>query len=175
MSRKELFSKRNETLKEEARLLQEEKDRVIKLFMQKFLWRYLITFYGTARIIKQRLLMGKMQAALKQRNISAALLIQRQIRKKYKELPEKPIRTLTAVRLCLIARGGFISPLYYLDAKNTLGTFFRSIRVPKKAILKMNEFISNIKKMQIRFKNHMFIKKASIEQMDSVWSREILN
>jgi hypothetical protein len=175
MSRKELFAKRNATLKEDARILQEEKDRVIRLFMQKFLWRYLITFYGVSGVILNRLIKGKVNAALKKRNWKAALLIQRRIKRKFNLIEDKPLRTFGTVIHALMTRTKFISPLYYIDAKNTVGTFFRLMRTPCRSIIRMNDFISGIKKMQIRFRNHLFAKKAAIEEMDSVWSREILN
>jgi hypothetical protein len=90
-------------------------------------------------------------------------------------IEDKPLRTFGIVIHALMTRGKFISPLYYIDAKNTVGTFFRLMRAPCRCIIRMNEFISGIKKMQIRWKNHLLAKKAAIEEMDSVWSREILN
>ena len=38
----------------------------------------------------------------------------------------------------------------------------------------MNDFNSGIKKMQIRWRRHLSVKKLAIEQITSMWSKEII-
>lgn len=168
------FLQRNDYLKEQSRLEKEEREILVKKYMTKYLWFFLIRFYSILDRIDGKFRHAKQEKLkFEQRNLKA-LLIQRTFRYRMRFLSSAENRNRKITINLIKLRMNWVADFAYDRAKDMVGDFFEATFRPTRAKNLCLRYILTIKNIQRQMMKHVQIKKAAVEKMENNWTKELI-
>lgn len=173
MEKKNEFSGRNTFLKAKSEFEKNEQERITKLYYQMYFWCFIKRFHLALELIYERFKTKKGEADFVKYKMDSAKKIQAAFRFRFKFLSTKETRMRKTCFFAINLQAFHVRSVAYTYAKEAIAVFLkesiRSSRIKKYSL----DFILTIKNMQKRFRNHLKVKKSSIELVESIWSKNM--